>query len=129
MGHNRKRRFISAIEPWHGNQVVVYHPSGKVWSRTVIDPSLVDGHTIITADLDGDGTDEIIAGFRGTGRSVYIYKAADRAAMRWNRTNLDNGGMAAAACTAADLNGDKKIDIVCIGSETTNLKWYENVSR
>jgi hypothetical protein len=34
--------------------------------------------------------------------------------------------MAAAACAAADLNGDKRIDIVCIGSASTNLKWYEN---
>jgi hypothetical protein len=35
--------------------------------------------------------------------------------------------MAAAACTAIDLNGDHKIDLACIGSATTNLKWYENV--
>jgi hypothetical protein len=34
--------------------------------------------------------------------------------------------MAAAACATADLNGDGKIDIACIGSATTNLKWYEN---
>ena len=42
------------------------------------------------------------------------------------REALDNGGIAAASCAAGDLNGDKRIDIVCIGSATTNLKWYEN---
>jgi hypothetical protein len=31
-----------------------------------------------------------------------------------------------AACAAADLNGDEKIDVVCIGLATANLKWYEN---
>ena len=40
---------------------------------------------------------------------------------------LDNGGMAAAACAVADLNGDGRPDIVCIGSATANLKWYENL--
>ena len=42
---------------------------------------------------------------------------------------LDEGGMAAAACAIADLNGDGRPDIVCIGSATANLKWYENLGR
>ena len=46
----------------------------------------------------------MIAGYRGQGRSVHIYYADDDAAGR--ATMLDNGGMAAAACAAADLNGD-----------------------
>jgi hypothetical protein len=45
----------------------------------------------------------------------------------WKRQVLDEGGMGAAACAVADLNGDKKPDIVCIGSATANLKWYENL--
>ena len=28
-----------------------------------------------------------------------------------------------------DINGDKKLDIVCIGASTGNLKWYENLGR
>jgi hypothetical protein len=32
--------------------------------------------------------------------------------------------MNAAACAAADLNGDGRIDLACIDS--TRLKWYEN---
>ena len=94
----------------------------------MIDKGLVDGHTIATADLDGDGRDEIIAGYRGTGRSVYIYHSAsnDPKGKTWTKSTLDDGGMAAAACATGDLNGDGKIDIVCIGSATTNLKWYEN---
>ncbi|MEO8129329.1 MAG: VCBS repeat-containing protein, partial [Bryobacteraceae bacterium] len=92
----------------------------------VIDKSLVDGHTIATADLDGDGRDEIVAGFRGTGHSVFLYHSDDAKGQKWTKSVLDNGGMAAAACATSDLNGDGKIDIVCIGSATTNLKWYEN---
>ena len=111
--------FLAAIEPWHGNQVAVYR-SG----RTVIDDSLADGHTILAADFNGDGADEIVAGFRGVPHSVYVYYFD---AGKWNRTVLDNGGMAAAACAAADLDADGRPDIVCIGTATQNLKWYRNL--
>ena len=39
---------------------------------------------------------------------------------------LDDGGMGAASCAIADLNDDGRPDVACIGSATTNLKWYEN---
>ena len=113
----------AAIEPWHGSQVVVYNSTAK--SRKIIDSSLVDGHTIIIADLNSDHHSQIIAGYRGKGTSVYIF---DRVGDDWRRTLLDDK-IAAAACAAADLNGDGRIDIVCIGSSTSNLKWYENLGR
>src|SRR5262249_21682048 len=96
IGHVGKERYIAAIEPWHGNQVAIYRGG----ERTVIDDSLVDGHTIVTADLNGDGSDEVIAGFRGQGRSVYVYYADG---VKWAKVSLDAGDMAAAACTALDL--------------------------
>ena len=126
IGKLLQRRFLSAIEPWHGNQVVVYNERRSNWKRQVIDTSLVDGHTIITADLNNDGQDEIIAGFRGEGRSVYIYAMEKN---KWTRHDLDKGGIAAAACIAVDLNADGRMDIACIGSATSNLKWYENRGR
>jgi hypothetical protein len=121
VGHIAGDRFLAAIEPWHGNQVVVYKPN-----RTVIDDSLADGHTILAADLNGDGSDEIIAGFRGAPHSVYIYSFD---AGKWARSTLDSGGMAAASCASADLDGDGHPDIVCIGTATANLKWYRNTAR
>lgn len=114
---------IAAIEPWHGNQVVVYDSNGK--QREIIESSLVDGHTIISADLRGDGRRQLIAGYRGKGTSVYIYERQNDG---WKRTLLDDK-IAAAACVAADLNGDGRVDIACIGSSTTNLKWYQNTRR
>ena len=55
VGHAGGQRFLAAIEPWHGNQVAVYREKADAWQREVIDASLVDGHTILTADLAGDG--------------------------------------------------------------------------
>jgi hypothetical protein len=122
-----KTRLLAAIEPWHGNEVSVYREDKKhTWQRQVIDDTLDQGHTILMADLNGDGTDEIIAGYRGKGRSVNIYYANSSKGERWINHPLDSGGMAASNCAVADLNADGRPDIVCIGSATANLKWYEN---
>ena len=43
---------------------------------------LVDGHTIVTADLDGDGKDEIVAGCRQGPKAVYIY-------IRWHEMDAN----------------------------------------
>jgi hypothetical protein len=121
VGKLGKERFLAAIEPWHGNEVALYRRKGKHWTRTVIDDSLVQGHTIITVDLDSDGRDEIVAGYRGNGGSVLIYRAGAHDA--WSKTVLD-GAIPANACAVADLNGDGRPDLACIGGAL--LKWYEN---
>jgi hypothetical protein len=124
VGHTGKQRFLAAIEPWHGNQVVVYVAHRGQWHREVVDDTLLDTHTILTADLNGDGRDAIVAGMRGKPYQVLIYSNEKG---RWTRKVLDTGTMAAASCAAVDLNGDHRIDLACIGSATTNLKWYENL--
>jgi hypothetical protein len=124
VGRLGKQRFLAAIEPWHGNQVAIYRESAGQWQRHVIDDTLADGHTIWTADLNGDGRDEVVAGYRGKG--VNVYYAQDAEGAQWSKVVLD-GGMPAAACAIADLNGDGRPDIACIGSATANLKWYENL--
>lgn len=117
VGTLRGERFVAAIEPWHGHQVAIYR-NGK---RTVIDDSLTDGHTIYTADLNGDGRDEVVAGFRGGKRGVYLYYEESK---RWIRQIVSEGEVAAAACAVADLNNDRKPDLACIGSATQNLVVY-----
>ena len=121
-------RQLAAIEPWHGNQVVVYRGKGETWGdRTVIDDTLIDGHTLVQGDLDGDGIDEIVAGYRGSGGGVNIYRLG--AGNTWTKFAVatpDQKSMAAAGCTLAHLNGDRRLDLACIGTSTANLKWYEN---
>jgi hypothetical protein len=124
VGHLGKQRFLAAIEPWHGNQVAIYRESGGQWQRHVVDDTLADGHTVWTADLNGDGQDEVIAGYRGKG--VNVYYAQDAQGAQWSKVVLDSA-MPAAACAIADLNGDGRPDVACIGSTTADLKWYENL--
>ncbi len=142
-------RFLAAVEPWHGNNVVVYTPdSGLVsaerravagpdapsassgqalWRRSVIDTTFNEGHALICADLDADGDDEIVAGYRAKGYGLYIYNCLDSKGERWQRIALDEGDMAASGVVAADINGDGRLDIICVGTATSNIKWYENL--
>jgi len=126
VGSLGKERFFATIEPWHGNEVAVYTERKGEWQREVIDSTLVDGHTLLTGDLDGNGKDVIVAGYRGKGASVNLYRMEGG---HWTKSVLDDGGMAGAGCAIADLNGDGRLDIACIGTSTANLKWYENLGR
>ena len=118
-----KERFLATIEPWHGNQVCVYREKNKVWTRAVIDGSDTDVHALSIADLDGDGADDVIAAVRSKPGRVVVYLNEK---WTWKRQVLDEG-ITAAQCSAADLNADRRPDLVCIGSATADLKLYENL--
>ena len=127
LGKLGKTRMLVAIEPWHGNQVVVYMEHGKTWTRTVIEDAMINGHALAVGDLDGDGRDEIVSGFRGKGYRLTLYRPADATGTKWSKQILDTG-IAAAECKIEDFTGDGKPDIACIGASTGNVKLYENLA-
>lgn len=122
--------FFAAIEPFHGNQVVVYRDGADgVWDRLVIDNELANGHTIVVADLSGDGNGEIVAAGTRPPQNLYLYRAVDETGDEWERTIIDDA-ISGNSCDAADINGDGRIDVACINSRAPNeLKWYENTGQ
>ncbi len=132
------RAFIATVEPWHGDQIVVYtEPSkaGELWDRHVVDDQLRWGHAVWCADLDGDGGDEIVVGVRDDPspkdpvkdrRGVRVYKALDDKGTKWARQIVDHGGVAVEDLAAADLDGDGRIDVVAVGRQTHNARVYWN---
>jgi hypothetical protein len=124
-------RFLAAVEPWHGTEVAIYRadrPTGtgtgtgteSFGPRTVIDNTLRDGHALWVADVDGDGDDEVFAGFRGPGTSVLAYDFDGRT---WTRTVLDPA-TASQDLRGGDLDADGIPDFVTIGGRSHNVVWY-----
>ena len=121
------RRFLATVEPWHGTDVAIYVSESldplEFGPRTVIDSTLKEGHALWVADVDGDGDDEVFAGYRGPGTSVLAY---DFDGKTWNRTVLDPA-IAAQDLRGGDLDGDGSPDVVAIGGKTHNVIWYRPI--
>ena len=130
MGRIGARRVLATIEPWHGNGVVVYlepagAAAGSVWERRVLDEKLTEGHAIGWGDFDRDGDDELAVGWRAKPFGVAIYDV-DRNGTLTARHVVDAEGMATEDLVVADLNGDKRPDIIASGRATRNVKIYWN---
>lgn len=131
VGSLEGNRFIASIEPWHGNEVVVYSPNedGSLpWSRRVIDSEFVGGHALAVADLNNDGSDEIIAGHRSSPFGLYTYRYMDDT-QTWQRNALDAGGIGVAGLAVEDFNADGFVDIVAVGSSTANVVLFANAGQ
>jgi hypothetical protein len=133
-GRQDGKRFFASVEPWHGNEVVVYTEKDGAWARRVIFDKVANGHEIAVLDLNGDGRDDVIANdnSRRTPNNqnaaiggVHVFFAPDDAATgEWQYRKIE-GEMAMNGCVGADLNGDRRADLVCTGAGGV-LRWYEN---
>ncbi len=124
------RVFLATIDPWHGQDVSValsasapaegHETEGPFAERTVIDNGIKEGHALWVADVDGDGDDEVFAGYRGPGTSVIAY---DFNGHEWTRSVLDPA-IAAQDLRGGDIDGDGTPDVVAIGGSSHNIIWY-----
>lgn len=128
LGKVSGRRMIATVEPWHGSSVVIYADKTGTWARTVIESAITGGHALGWADFDGDGSDDLAVGWRDAKPGVAVYTLDREGAMR-SKTMVDEGGMATEDLVIADLNGDKRPDIIASGRATHNVKIYWNETR
>lgn len=123
-------RYLAAVEPMHGNNVVLYSETkdpNALWKREVLATDLIDGHALATADFLGRGNDQFAVGWRGRrpgdsiGVRLYIHNDS-----QWENVMIDDKGMACEDLAAADLNDDGKPDLIAAGRATKNVKIYWN---
>ncbi len=134
IGKQDGQRFFASVEPWHGNEVVVYTEKGGSWARRVIFNKVGSGHEIAVVDLNGDGRDDVVANDNSrptptnptapTGGVHVFYAPDDAAAGEWQYRKMEEQA-AMNSCVGADLNGDRRADLVCMGGGGV-IRWYEN---
>ncbi len=131
IGRVAGRRVMATVEPWHGESIVVYvEPAGgardALWTRRALEDKVAGGHALAWADFDGDGNDELAAGWRdGAQPGLAVHGFAPDGAVR-ARSIIDAGGMATEDVAVGDFDADGRPDLVASGRKTANVKIYWN---
>ena len=127
---NANTGIIAAIEPLHGNELVVYDPpksNDEAPKRTVLDDTLSQGHALALADVLGKDNLQVIAGWRNPDKNgkvgIRIYSKEND---EWKTHILDDNGMACEDLKVSDLDGDGKPEIIAAGRATKNVVIYWN---
>lgn len=128
--------YVAAIEPMHGNQVVIYTPPPNgpkdgLWTRSVLDDTLTDGHALAAHDLLGLNNRQLVVGWRahhkiGSRVGVKLFYTTKEDGSGWQQHLLDDNTMACEDAMGTDLDGDRDVDIVAAGRASKNLKIYWN---
>lgn len=124
LGRVGGHRVFGTIEPWHGTAVVTYVETKRRWVRAVADDTITGGHAVAWADLDGDGDDELVAGWRDGTYGLARYRIGSDGGVR-SRQVIDRG-VAVEDLVVADLNADGRPDIVAGGRSTGNIRLFIN---
>jgi hypothetical protein len=111
------------------------------WKQHVIDDSWSQAHSLALADIDGDGTPDLITGKRFMAHNgsdpdafgklgVYWYRLEPGAKPNWTRyvISYDEGIGSGVNLCAVDLDGDGDIDVVVTGKWGGPV-WFENTSK
>jgi hypothetical protein len=127
LGRVNKVRHLATVEPWHGNKIVIYeepkNAPNAFWKRTEIETGLNQAHALGWGDFDGDGSDELIVGWRNKPHGLALYKRMPGG--NWTKHFIDDG-VAVEDLVVADLNGDGRPDFVAVGRATANVRIYWN---
>lgn len=137
VGMSNGQRMFATVEPWHGNEVVIYTPqSGNRWQRRVIFDQVLSGHEIAVLDLNGDGRADVVANDNSrvteqrpnaTPGVHVFFSPEDPATGEWQYVRIENEA-AMNGCVGGDMNQDNRMDVVCAGAGGF-IKWYENLGR
>ena len=124
--------FVTTIEPRHGSVVACYLKTENSWERVVLDTTLKDGHALGTGDFLGLGYDQIVAGWRAMRPSgepgLKLFAPTDKTFRNWKEFRLSTKEIAVEDLKVADLDGDKRPEIIAAGRQTHNLVIFWNKS-
>ena len=130
------QRILGSVEPWHGNEVVVYTESDGTWNRRVIFDGVTSGHEVAVLDLNGDDRVDIVANDNSrvtrnrpnaTPGVHVFFSPEDPATGEWSYSRIESEA-AMNGCVGGDMNQDGWTDLVCTGGGGV-IRWYENLGQ
>ncbi|MBD3371223.1 MAG: T9SS type A sorting domain-containing protein [Candidatus Coatesbacteria bacterium] len=92
-------------------------------SRTV-DGGYTNAASICTADIDGDGDEDLIAS-AFVGNEV-AWWANDGSGGGWTKHSIDDDYTGATAVCVADMDGDGDLDVCCSAESDSEIAWWAN---
>ncbi|MCF6283396.1 MAG: VCBS repeat-containing protein [Candidatus Polarisedimenticolaceae bacterium] len=115
MVKGKPNQFVTAIEPFHGGNLVTYVKNGDNWNRHVINKyGKVDeqgfsvGHYTVTNDFDEDGTDEFLAAFPREPKGIIYGRLKDYRNNKFDIVRIFDQSVS--RISVADFNKDGKKD-------------------
>ncbi|MDC8001442.1 T9SS type A sorting domain-containing protein [Aequorivita todarodis] len=99
---------------------------GSFSPQRIIDASTILPSEIITADIDGDGDEDVVVSSRGENAIIW-FENTNGLGDFGPKQVVTNSALSGFSVYASDLDGDLDIDLVATSSGNKRLYWYENL--
>ncbi len=99
---------------------------GSFSSQKIINSTTIMPNEIITADIDGDGDEDVIVCSIGENAIIWFENTNGLGDFGPKQT-ITNSALSGRSVYAADLDGDLDIDLLATSSGNKRLYWYENL--
>jgi hypothetical protein len=107
---------------WHENTA----GNGSAWTTRTITTSVSQPFRVSTADVDGDGDEDVLSASYGDDKVAWYENTAGNGSA-WTIRTITTAASSAYAVHAADVDGDGDVDALSASLADDKVAWYENL--